>query len=203
MALTERQRKILEFIKGFMEERGYSPSIREIVKGCGLSSTSVAEYNLRVLEREGYIEREREISRGIKIGGVRRIPLVGVIAAGEPLPLPPPGGWASDALEYIEVPTEFFGKGNIYALRVKGKSMVDALIDDGDIVIVEARNFAEDGEMVAVWLRDRNEVTLKRIYREGEWVKLVPESSEASPIYVEPRHVEIQGRVIGVIRKIS
>jgi len=204
MALSERQREILSFIRSFMEERGYSPSIRDIVRGCRLSSTSVAEYNLRVLEREGYIERERDISRGIRIpGGVRRVPLVGFISAGEPLPIPPPGGWSSGAFEHIEIPSELFGKGEVYALKVKGRSMIDALIDDGDIVILEATRTAENGDMVAVWLRDRNEVTLKRFYREGEWIKLVPQNEELSPIYVEPRHVEIQGKVIGVIRKIS
>ena len=202
--LSDKQSRLLKFIYDFQRERGYAPSIRDMVQGCGLSSTSVAEYNLRILEREGYLRRDHEVSRGISFlesqGGV---PLVGVIAAGSPIPVPQAEGWRTAPWEYVEVPAEFIrGRGEVFALRVKGESMLDALVADGDIIVLQAASSAQDGEMVAVWLKKEGEVTLKKFYREGARVRLQPANSSMPPIYVKTRNVEIQGKVIGLLRRL-
>lgn len=205
--LSERQQRILSFIRSFVEERGYPPAIRDMVKGCGLSSTSVADYNLKVLEKQGYIHRAHEVSRGIELVGRRRavvVPLVGVIAAGQPIPVPQPDAWANPALEFLELPNELIrGREGVYALRVKGTSMVDALVGDGDIVLMQAASTAEDGEMVAVWLKEEKEVTLKKLYREKGHIRLQPANSQMQPSYILPDKLEVQGRVIAVIRSVS
>ncbi len=204
--LSARQTRILQFLHQFFEEKGYPPSIRDMVKGCKISSTSVVEYNLRILEREGYIRRDREVSRGIELSRERRmvrVPIIGYIAAGEPIPVPTSDSWSlvADSLELTEELTG--GKKEVYALKVKGTSMVDALINDGDLVLMQHVETAENGEMVAVWLKKEKEATLKRFYLERERVRLQPANEEMKPIYVNPEDVEIQGRVIGVIRKLE
>ncbi|MDP2727295.1 MAG: transcriptional repressor LexA, partial [Dehalococcoidia bacterium] len=174
-----------------------------------ISSTSVVKYNLNILQREGYIRRDPEISRGIDLPTVSRerlvlVPLLGTIAAGQPIPVPDQESWSpTETAETVELTRELLkGRENIYALRVKGTSMIDALIDDGDLVLMEATNTAEEGEMVAVWLKDQGETTLKRIYREGARVRLQPANSQMKPIYADARQVEVQGKVVGVIRGI-
>ncbi|MBI4497082.1 MAG: transcriptional repressor LexA [Chloroflexi bacterium] len=210
-SLSARQRAILDFLQAFTEEKGYPPSIREIVKGCDVSSTSVVDYNLRALEREGYIRRDRDVSRGIELLGRERattrtvaVPVMGQIAAGHPIPVPEADSWLPgsgvDTIELTEDLTR--GRPGVYALRVKGVSMIDALINDGDLVLMEPAQTAENGETVAVWLRDEKEVTLKRFYLEGDRVRLQPANRTMRPIYVDPDNVEIQGRVIGVIRQL-
>ena len=127
---------------------------------------------------------------------------MGYIAAGEPLPVPTSEPWAS--LETLEIPEDIVGgRENVYALKVKGTSMIDALIDDGDIVLLQHVNTADDGDMVAAWLESEEEVTLKRLYREPDRIRLQPANSQMSPIYVDPSNLSVKGKVIGVIRKLS
>jgi repressor LexA len=206
--LSTKQSRILNFLRQFLEEKGYPPSIRDIVNGCKISSTSVVEYNLRILEREGYIRRDPEVSRGIELSArnraVVRVPVIGYIAAGEPIPVPNADTWSTlGAAESIELTQELTrGKEEVYALKVKGTSMVDALINDGDMVLMQHVQTAENGEMVAAWLKREKEATLKRFYLEAGRIRLQPANEEMKPIYVDPEDVEIQGKVIGVIRKL-
>ena len=204
--LSERQQRIVGFLRDFIGEKDYPPSIRDIQQGCEISSTSVVDYNLKRLEERGYIRRDREVSRAIELldgSGARRrpltVPLVGTIAAGSPIPMPPetlPAGY--EEISVTEAQTR--GRANAFALRVEGTSMIDALIDDGDIVIIEATPTCDDGEMVAVWLKDENETTLKKLYREGERVRLQPMNSAMDPVYTPTDNVEVQGRVLSSIR---
>lgn len=205
--LTERQKRILEFIDMFSEEKQYAPSIRDIVKGCNISSTSVVDYNLRILEREGHLRRDAEISRGIvRLKKGKRdkvtVPLMGQIAAGQPIPVPTADTWENAAAEQLEVPRDLVnGYSDVFALKVRGTSMIDALINDGDIVLMRAVQAADNGDMVAVWLRDAAEVTLKKIYYEGERVRLQPANVQLQPIYSASSNVEVQGKIIGVLRQ--
>jgi len=208
--LSSKQQHILDFVRRSLMDRGYPPSIRDIVDGCGLSSTSVVDYNLDILEKEGYIRRHREVSRGIELldrslTPTSQVPIIGHIAAGEPVPVPTPDTWdvtaSSETMEVTEDLT--LGKGGVYALRVKGLSMVDALIDDGDIVLMQYVNVVENGEMAAIWLKAAKEATLKKVYAEASRIRLQPANSQMQPIYAEPDNVEIQGRVIAVIRQLA
>lgn len=207
--LSDKQRRILDFMGDFLDEKGYPPTVRDILKGCGISSTSVVDYNLRILEKEGYIRRDSEVSRGIELFGRNRVgtvrvPIVGAIAAGEPFPIPGSDTWDSTASsEILELAREMTrGKEEVYALRVKGTSMIDALINDGDIVLMQQVATAENGEMVAVWLKAEGEATFKKFYREPGRIRLQPANEQMKPIYADPENVEIQGKVIGVIRKL-
>ena len=207
--LSSKQQNILVYLREFVTEKGYPPSIREIGKACGISSTSVVKYNLNILQREGHIRRDPDVSRGIDVPFLSRervvhVPLMGTIAAGQPIPVPSQESWSpSSVAEAVELTRDLVqGRENVFALRVKGTSMIDALIDDGDLVLMEATQAADEGDMVAVWLKDQGETTLKRIYREGRRVRLQPANSQMQPIYVDARQVEIQGRVVGVIRGI-
>jgi len=211
-ALSSKQQRIIDFINSFLADKGYPPTIRDIVTGCGISSTSVVAYNLDILRREGYIRRHPEVSRGIELlarspalGDLLQVPIIGYIAAGEPIPVPTPDTWdvtaSSDTLEVPKNLTQ--GKKEVYALKVKGTSMVDALINDGDIVLMQYVNVVENGEMAAVWLKGEKEATLKEVYVEPERIRLQPANSQMQPIYTEPDNVEIQGRVIAVIRQLG
>ena len=207
--LNARQQQILEFIQQFDEERSYPPTIRDIQQACNISSTSVVDYNLHILERDGYIHRDREVSRGIEVlggnkdarGGIR-VPVLGYIAAGEPAPVPTQESWgAAEPMDVLDLPQGFLGKAkDVYALRVKGTSMIDALVDDGDVVIVEPVDSVQDGDMVVAWLQAEKEVTLKRLYREGERICLQPANSTMSPIYVDAENLEVHGKVVAVLR---
>lgn len=227
--LSDRQRFILNFIGDYIREHGYAPSIREIkgeVERAGLvrtasgnTSTSVVDYNLRALEEAGYIRRDRNKSRAIELvdnSGRSRsrqpmymIPIApSPIAAGSPIPVLEDirAGTATD--ETVEVTGDFLGRhashvDRLYALKVKGTSMIDALINDGDLVILEAQETAENGQTVAAWLKSEQEATLKRFYREDGRVRLQPANSTMDPIYTEPDNVEIKGRVVGVIRRLD
>lgn len=207
--LSSKQSQILAFLSTFLEEKDYPPSIRDIQIGCEISSTSVVDYNLRKLEEKGYIRRDREVSRGIEVlGGGRRkrsrvmeVPVLGAIAAGQPIPVPTSDRWASDAEDVVTVTADMVrGRENVFALRVKGTSMIEDLIDDGDIVFLEPAQAVENGERVAVWLRDRGEVTLKRFYLEDGRVRLQPANSTMQPIYTTPENVEIQGKFVSSFR---
>jgi repressor LexA len=205
--ISERRKQILNFIQGFKKEKRYSPSIREIMRGCKISSPAVVQHHLKILEREGHIAHVPEVSRSITLVDsdkqTVKIPLLGYIAAGEPLPVLQPDSWSNPVLEMLELPAELIGaKDNIYALKVKGVSMIDAFIDDNDFVIMQETRTAQNGEMVAVWLRREREVTLKKIYQEKGRIRLQPANREMKPIYVDPANVEIQGRVIAVFRRL-
>jgi len=212
MVLSSRQQSIIDFIRQFLVDKSYPPSIRDIVAGCGISSTSVVNYNLNILEREGYIRRHPDVSRGIELlfrspspRPPVKVPIIGQIAAGEPIPVPAPDTWdvaaTSETLDVTEDLTR--GRKGVYALKVKGWSMVDALISDGDIVLMQYVNVVENGEMAAIWLRAEKEVTLKKFYAEPGRVRLQPANSQMQPIYAEPDNVEIQGRVIAVVRQLG
>ena len=212
MVLSFKQQNIIDYIRHFLMDRGYPPSIRDIVTDCGISSTSVVNYNLNILEREGYIRRHPEVSRGIELlprslspRPPLQLPIIGQIAAGEPIPVPTPDTWdvtaASETLEVTEDLT--LGRQGVYALKVKGWSMVDALISDGDIVLMQYVNVVENGEMAAIWLKAEKETTLKKFYAEPGRVRLQPANSQMQPIYAEPENVEIQGRVIAVLRQLG
>lgn len=203
--LSAKQQGILKFMRDFIGEHDYPPSIRDIQVGCDVSSTSVVDYNLKALERLGYIRRDREVSRAIELldRGSRRartvaVPLIGTIAAGQPIPVP-----SSDNVDYDNVfeATEDMTRGreNVFALKVRGTSMIDALVNDGDIVILEQTSTCDDGDMVAAWLKKENEATLKKFYREGDRVRLQPANSTMKPIFTEANNVEIQGKVLATI----
>jgi len=207
--LSPKQQSILRFLRQFIEEHDYPPSIRQIQDGCRISSTSVVDYNLKKLEGSGYIRRDREVSRAIELlerGGRRprtmAVPIIGRIAAGQPIPVPTADTWSNpDYAESIEVTRDMVGgRSNVYGLRVKGTSMIDALVNDGDIVLMEASNTADNGDMVAVWLKREQEATLKRFYQEGGRIRLQPANEAMAPIYTDPANVEVQGKVLGAIR---
>jgi repressor LexA len=210
-SISARQQCMVDYIGVFWRDHGYPPSIRDIVAGCSLSSTSVADYNLKILEKRGFIKRHREVSRGIELPKYMHaearhsVPLIGVIAAGKPIPVPDNETWDLTAgAEMVEVPDYLAqGRENVYALRVKGTSMIDALINDGDIILMSYVNAVDNGDMAAVWLKDEKEVTLKKFYAEGARVRLQPANATMKPIFAQASNVEIQGRVIGVIRRVG
>lgn len=203
--LTRRQREVLDFIYEFVEENGYPPTHEEIQFEVGLSSKSHVHFYLKALEREGYIQRAPNIPRGIRLtdkfdtgrfSNIIRVPFLGKIAAGEPISFSDVGD------EVIELTRDIVRDGEgLYALRVKGNSMVDALINDGDIVVMRHQQEADNGEMVAVRLKDRDETTLKRFYREHGRVRLQPANPTLYPLYVHPANIEVQGKVVAVIRQ--
>ena len=203
--LSGKQRRILEYIRGFIDDHDYPPSIRQIQDACGISSTSVVDYNLKGLENRGVIRRDREVSRGIEVleGGSRRprvvaVPIVGTIAAGVAIDVPENGAWSE---ETVEVPPEVVrNRENVFAVRVKGDSMIDALVSDGDIVVLEGTTKAREGEMVAALLKREQATTLKKYYNEGAKVRLQPCNEKMDPIYADADNVDIQGRVIHVSR---
>ena len=206
MAITKRQRQVYDFIHGFVQKNGYSPSFEEIGNGMGLSSLATVHKHISNLEKKGLIKRDYNRSRSIDVLPVRglfkrqvqkapselALPLLGRIAAGQPI-------------EAIETP-ETISLGDItrskdvFVLQVKGESMKDEHIVDGDYVLVEKTNTSRDGEII-VALVDGTDATLKRIYREGANIRLQPSNAAMKPIIVPARSVQIQGRVIGVLRK--
>ncbi len=207
MAITRRQREVYDFLQQFIDEHGYSPSFEEIGAGLGLSSLATVHKHISNLQEKGLLKRDYNRSRSIDVVKMRgrakpstpaapplddRLPLMGTIAAGRPL-------------EAVENP-ESISLGDItrskdvYVLQVKGESMQDEHIVDGDYVLVEKTRTARDGEIV-VALVSKSEATLKRIYQEGETIRLQPSNAAMKPIIVPAADVEVQGRVIGVLRK--
>ena len=213
--LGERHQKILDFIQEYQREYKHPPSIREIGEHCDISSTSVVNYYLDQLEKEGYIERDRKISRGLRLantsagGDTLRVPILGPIAAGIPLPDLQPGitytGNEADAVDIARSLLPAKEKGNdLFALEVKGESMIDAMINDGDIVVFKPAVDARNGEMVAVWLPRDNEATLKYFFKEKDGYRLQPANPTMDPIYVKKSDpLEIKGKVVMVIRKVE
>jgi repressor LexA len=210
--LSNRQKDILTYIEDFVHGHGYPPAIRQIQEKLDISSTSVVAYNLKALESKGLLRREGKVSRGITIpqtAPVRvntrefvQVPLLGVITAGQPLP--DPEDTSIDSAETVEVSQDIAPAEklkDVYALKVRGHSMIDALIDDGDIVLLRYQETAENGQMVAARLRDDNSVTLKKFYKEGNRVRLQPANVTMEPIYTDASNVRIEGRVVGVLRQ--
>ncbi|MCX5997268.1 MAG: transcriptional repressor LexA [Chloroflexi bacterium] len=199
------RQKIMDFIREFYDERGYAPTVRDIQKGCELSSTAVVQHHLKVLEGDHQIERDSKVFRSIQLPDRKntiRVPILGKIAAGTPIPVLKSDSWHEEAIDTLELSGEITGGKEVFALRVSGLSMIDALIDDGDIVLMESVKSASNGDMVAAWLKKEEEVTLKRFYREEGKIRLQPANSQMEPIYTEPDNLEIQGRVVAVIRTI-
>ncbi len=205
-SISPRQRSIFEYIDHFWKAHGFPPSVRDIVSGCKLSSTSVADYNLKILEKKGLINRRHGVSRGIELpAGTRtEVPVIGTIAAGTPIPVPDQDTWDMAAsAERIQVPPELLrGREDVYALKVRGQSMIDALIGDGDVVLMQYTNSVENGDLAAVWLKNEKEATLKKFFAERNRIRLQPANSAMRPIYASPDNVLVQGRVVGVIRQL-
>jgi len=210
--LSGKQQRILDFIRTFIDDHDYPPSIRQIQEACDISSTSVVDYNLRALEKSGHIRRDREVSRAIEVlhatgkrSRVIAVPIIGTIAAGQPIPVPAADTWQGyDQSDTIDVTPEMVGNhDNVYALRVKGDSMIDALVNDGDIVLLQSASSAQNGEMVAAWLKSEQEATLKKFYQEGDRVRLQPANQTMAPIFTATSNVEVQGKVIYTFRDLS
>jgi repressor LexA len=213
--LGERHQKILDFIESFQRKHKHPPSIREIGENCGISSTSVVNYYLDQLEKSGHIERDRKISRGVRLSGpnplgdLLRVPVIGRIQAGEPMPIPASDFNYFNAEDSVDIamslmPAREKSNKHLFALEVQGDSMIDAMINDGDIVIMKAAQEARNGEMVAVWLPEKNETTLKYFYKEKDRFRLQPANPTMKPIYINKNDpLEIKGKVVMVIRKMD
>jgi repressor LexA len=225
--LSDKHKRILEVLERYTDQHGYPPSIREMCSRANISSTSVANYYLDRLEEQGYIERDRRVSRGVRViksyseqsvldkaeemvetvgqalRDLIRVPLVGQIVASEPVT-----SFTDQPTTMIDVarsllPTQ--RDDELFALTVSGDSMIDAMVNDGDIVIMRPlQGTVKNGEMVAVWLNDKDETTLKYFYRENGHVRLQPANPTMAPIIIEdPSTVEIQGQVVMVVRQLD
>jgi repressor LexA len=209
--LSPRQQEILKFIGRFSDERRYPPTIREIGEAVGISSTSVVNYNLNKLEQDGHIVRDLKVSRGVRLmeaprkpaGEVVSVPVAGFIFASNPVMVGDTPQTGAD--EYIDLTRGLVNdSGDLYALRVKGDSMIDAMVNDGDIVVMKKTDRVRNGEMAAVWLTERNETTLKYFFQEGSRVRLQPANPTLQPIYVDnPAQVQVQGKVMLVMRQLA
>ena len=231
--LSKRHEKILNFLTEFLQQNGYSPSIREVGESIGVRSTSLVDYYLKQLEEMGYISREQHISRSICVNrladsaktvaeglaeGARAagkaleelitIPVLGRIVASAPIPMPSSDVAYFDSESSIDIarsllPTREKGE-DLFALEVQGDSMVDAMVNDGDIVVMRRAQQAQNGEMVAVWLDDKDETTLKYFYKESGRIRLQPANPNMSPIFVEnPNALRVMGKVVMVIRQVK
>lgn len=227
--LGDRHHKIMEFLGQFQEQNGYSPSIREIGENIGVNSTSLVDYYLRQLVDKGYIERDQHISRSIRIikplvkpgekakeslrkvretVDVFNIPVLGRIVASAPIPVPGSDVAYFDSESTIEIARSLLPArekiDDLFALEVQGDSMIDAMVNDGDIVIMRHAQEARNGELVAVWLNDNDETTLKYFYREKSRIRLQPANPTMDPIYIDnPEQVSIRGKVVMVIRQVK
>lgn len=221
--LGERHKKILKFLEKFQAENGYPPSIREIGENTNISSTSVVNYYLNQLEEMNYIERENNVSRGIRllrnlegklltaaqtVADMFTVPVIGRIVAGEPVPVPSSDFNYFDSETGIDIARSLLPTkektDDLFALEVQGDSMIDAMVNDGDIVVMRSVTQANNGEMVAVWLADRDETTLKYFFLENGRVRLQPANPLMKPIIIDdPAHVQVQGKVVLVIRRLE
>ena len=201
MPLTKRQKEILDHIDGFIDERGYAPSFEEIAHHFGYSSLATVHEHLSNLERKGYIRKSYNESRSIELvkpdvgPQAVELPLYGNVAAGAPIE-------AISGTETLAVPPDMVRRGrNNYVLKVQGDSMIDEQIRDGDYIVVSSQETAENGQMV-VALVDGEAATVKKLYREpGNRIRLQPANERMDPIVVDARQVQVQGVVVGVIRK--
>lgn len=231
--MDNRLRKIMEFLTHFQEEYGYSPSIREIGDKINVNSTSLVDFYLDKLEERGDITREKHISRSIRVmkptqslesfaakmrrtvesatsalNDLVRIPIAGRIVASAPIPVPESDVAYFDPETSLEIARGMLPAkekiNELFALEVQGDSMIDAMVSDGDLVIMKPSVTAENGDMVAVWLDDDNETTLKYYYKETDHIRLQPANPTMEPIYIDPsRHVRIMGKVVMVIRQVK
>ncbi len=209
--LSERQKGILQFIQKHLNDYGFPPTIREIGQAVGISSTSVVNYNLNRLQERGYLTREKDVSRGLRLadegtrfgtlGGLLRIQKAGYIAAGVPIEIEKNVFGEEDAIELTRDLLPQHDK--LFALEVRGDSMIDAMVNDGDIVIMRQQYEARNGDMVAARLTDRDETTLKYFFKEANQVRLQPANPEMDPIFVDPAVVQIQGKVLMVVRQLG
>ncbi len=213
---NERQQKILQFIEDYQKEHGYPPSIREIGEHIHVRSTSLINYYLERLEIAGHIERAHGVSRGVRLarpnaigGAVLRVPLLGVIAAGQPIPIPDAGETylTDDEFFAVEIASSLLPEAErerLFALEVKGDSMIDAMINDGDIVVLKPAVEARNGEMVAIWLPQREETTLKYFYKDRDGYLLKPANPSMQPIRIpKSEPLEIKGKVVLVVRRVA
>lgn len=200
VVLYPRQRAVLNFISQFMQKHGYAPTLVEVCDGLGLRSPATVHEHIENLVRKGILKKTEGVRKGIEfvdqkiagwIGGIE-VPLLGYIAAGQPIEV------LQDSNETIMVPPDMIGSRHTFVLQVKGSSMIEASIQDGDYVVVEQQETAENGEIVVALLNE-NFATLKRYYREADHVRLEPANSTMNPIIT--KNVQIQGRVVGIIRK--
>jgi repressor LexA len=230
--LSERHRKILEFLNKFQEKNGYSPSIRQIGDSINVKSTSLVDYYLNQLQEMDYIDRQDRISRSIRVthpvqagasfpekvaevlknagnalSDLVSIPLAGRIVASKPIPMPNSDFNYYDAESSVDIARSLLPTrdvSDLFALEVSGDSMIDAMVNDGDIVVMKKAVSANNGEMVAVWLDDKDETTLKYFYKEASRIRLQPANPNMKPIYVEdPKSLRIMGKVVLVIRQIK
>ena len=191
--LPARRQRILDFIHEFIEENGIPPTVRDIQRACDVSSTSVVDYNLHKLRQDGYLNRRPDVARGIElldgsgqpVSTAPRVQIVGTIAAGMPIPVfSTEEAESSGEFDNVEVSPDLPRRhGRLFGLAVSGMSMIDALIDDGDVVIVKPGQDASNGDTVVAWLKQEEEATLKRFYLEGDRVRLQPANSQMAPIY--------------------
>ncbi len=201
MALTKRQKEILDFIESFLEAHGYSPSFEEIAEFFGYRSLATVHEHLSNLEEKGYIRKNYNESRSVELVDAgpapasAELPLAGTVAAGEPIE-------AIEEREHLAVPEDMIAGAGAehYVLRVRGDSMIDEQIRDGDYVVVEARDDARDGETV-IALVDGEDATMKKYYREGSDIRLQPANPALDPIVVDEERIRVRGVVVGIIRK--
>ncbi len=232
--LTDIQVKILEVVDNYWEKHGYAPSVREILERAKISSTSMVNYYLAQLEKMSLIERDERLSRTVRlckpldeilgnakeqilkgvqtanqaIGDLIQIPIMGRIVASAPVPIPASDFSYFDSESSVEIARSMLPERekeeDLFALEVQGNSMIDAMVNDGDIVVMKKAHDAHNGEMVAVWLRNRDETTLKYFYRENNRIRLQPANPTMNPIIIDdPSIVEIQGKVVMVIRQVD
>jgi repressor LexA len=211
--MPARRQQILEFIQGFISDNGIPPTVRDIQKACEISSTSVVDYNLHKLRQAGYLNRRPDVARGIElldnegqpVSSAPRVHIVGAIAAGLPLPVfTTEDVQSSEEFDEVEVSPDLQRRyGKLFGLAVRGTSMIDALIDDGDVVIIKPGHEVVNGEMVVAWLKQEEEATLKKFYLEGDRVRLQPANSQMAPIYSPAENVEVRGKVVSVMRKFA
>jgi repressor LexA len=226
--LSKRQKSILDYIWNYIRDHSRPPTIREIGQAVSISSTSVVNYNLTKLNEKGLLARDAEVSRGLRLTEralemyekvadtvvetaakvsetlrLVRVPLMGNIVAGEPIEVGPSDFLTYDEDDAVELSANMLpGKtDDLFALRVSGDSMIDAMVNDGDIVIMRKLETARNGDMVAVWLTPSDTTTLKYFYHEGDRVRLQPANPTMDPIYVDPVQVRIQGKVMMVLRQ--
>jgi len=199
MKLTKRQKEILDFVTDFIRREGYSPSMEEIAAHFGFASLNAVYKHLEALEARGHLHRDANRARSIALArpeeeSISSLPLLGYVAAGRPIEAVP-------VPESLTVPNDLLpGKGSYYALLVKGDSMIDEHIADGDYVVVETRDQAPEGAIV-VALVDGENVTVKKLYREGGRIRLQPANPEILPLVLDEDRVQVQGVVVGLMRK--
>ncbi len=222
--LSRRQENILRFVAKSIQEQRRPPTIREIGEAADISSTSVVTYNLKILTDRKLIERDQEVSRGIRLTDkardflgivdsyagqaseqlqkLVRVPMLGTIVAGEPIDVGNDTFATYDEEDMVELAASMLPEREprLFALRVKGDSMIDAMVNEGDLVIMKPQQNARNGDMVAVWLKSDSSTTLKHFFHEGDRIRLQPANPTMQPIYADPAEVEVQGKVVMVMR---